>query len=218
MLSFVDKLDEYTEYFKYITDAGKTILKTAPDTVREICDLEFNRAVFLGNGSNYGTAIESHLKLQELTAGAVMCAYDTFPGLRHGPEAVINEDTLVVAYVSSSGFTKKYELDLLKEIREKKIGRALLVVCDSIDDEISGLADYIIDYDPDRSRNIDDDLLPPVFIIVGQLLGLFKSIKLGYMPDTPSETGIIHRVVKGVKVYNPLHYNQSGIFDIVSER
>ncbi len=218
MLSLMDKFGEYTEYFKYITDAGKTILETAPDTVREICSLEFDRAVFLGNGSNFGTAIESHLKLQELTAGAVMCAYDTFPGLRHGPEAVINENTLVVAYVSGSSFTKKYELDLLKEIREKKIGRTLLAVCDSMDDEISGLADYIIHYDQDGSRRIDDDFLPPVYIIVGQLLGLFKSIQLGYKPDTPSETGIIHRVVKGVKVYNPLHYNQSGLFDIISER
>lgn len=218
MLSLVDKLDEYADYFKYITDAGKTILETAPDIVREVCSLEFNRAVFLGSGSNYGTAIESHLKLQELTAGAVMCAYDTFPGLRHGPEAVINENTLVVAYVSGSGFIKKYELDLLKEIREKKIGRALLVVCDSMDNEISGIADYTIHYDPDGSRRIDDDLLPPVFIIVGQLLGLFKSIEMGCKPDTPSETGIIHRVVKGVKVYNPLLYNQSGIFDIISER
>ena len=53
-----------------------------------------------------------------------MCTWDTFPGLRHGPEAVVDADTLVVAFLSEHGYTRRYELDLLEEIREKKIGKA----------------------------------------------------------------------------------------------
>jgi tagatose-6-phosphate ketose/aldose isomerase len=208
----------YFSTLERLIRAGKNILESAPDTVKEICSLDFHRAVFLGNGSNFGTAVESHLKLQELTSGTVMCAYDTFLGLRHGPESVIDPQTLVTAYISNDQYLRKYEVDLLREIREKKIGLSVLTCGGSIDREIRDLSDYVIEYDPNHSLDIADDLTPPVLVTVGQLLGLFKSLQLGFKPDSPSDQGVIHRVVKGVKVYNPEAYAQSGKFDIVSER
>lgn len=218
MLSQVFRFKEYSGQFEKIVQGGNNILSTAPDVVKEICGLSFNRAVFLGNGSNYGTAVESHLKLQELTSGQVMCSYDTFPGLRHGPEAVINDNTVVVAYISKDPYLRKYEEDLLKELKEKKIGKAVLICCNKIDDRLKPLSDYAIEYDPDDTLGIVDDFTPPIFVIIGQLLGVFKSLELGLKPDTPSEAGVINRVVKGVKVYNPVSYRKSSKFEIISER
>jgi len=40
-------------------------------------------------------------------------------------------------------------------------------------------------------------------VTVGQMLGLFKALDLGLKPDNPSERGIITRVVKGVRIYDP---------------
>jgi len=218
MLSYVFSLDEYGKMFPSIVNAGRNMLEIAPDTVREICALDFRRAVFLGDGNNYGTAIESHLKLQELTAGAVMCSYNTFPGLRHGPEAVIDDRTLVVAFLSTDRYVRAYDEDLLLEIRNKKIGKALVTCGKNPGDSLRRVSDYVIDCDPSGMLELGDRFTPPVFVIAGQLVGLFKSINLGCKPDTPSERGVIHRVVKGVKVYDPKRFRESGKLEIIAER
>jgi tagatose-6-phosphate ketose/aldose isomerase len=41
-----------------------------------------------------------------------------------------------------------------------------------------------------------------VDVIVGQLLGLFFSIRNGLTPDSPSPSGVISRVVSHVKIYS----------------
>jgi tagatose-6-phosphate ketose/aldose isomerase len=197
-------------------DAGEILLERAPDVAQEICALDFHRAVFLGSGSHYGTAIESHLKLQELTAGKVMCGFDTFMGLRHGPEALIDGRTLVVAYVSKDPYRRKYEGDLLKELREKRLGMRTAVCGPALDERMRSLADFSIDFDPGGTLGVDDEHAPPVAVIFGQLLGLFKSVGAGLKPDAPSEAGIINRVVKGVKIYNPLEHRKTGRFEIIA--
>ncbi len=209
MLSHLFSFQEYEVRFDSLLQAGEAMRDKAPAVAEEISQQEFDRAVFLGDGGNFGTAIESHLKLQELTAGQVMCTWDTFPGLRHGPEAVVDPNTLVVAYLAADGYTRRYELDLLREIREKGIGKTVLTVAHIVPDEIKELSDYTIEYGP-QADPVPDDLVPPVYIIVGQLLGLFTSLRLGLRPDNPSEPGIIHRVVEGVKVYDPQVYRKTG--------
>jgi tagatose-6-phosphate ketose/aldose isomerase len=218
MLSYIYNFSDYSRLFGNLVRAGRNILLQAPGVVKKISSLKFDRAVFLGDGGNFGTAVESHLKLQEMTSGSVMCAYDTFPGLRHGPEAVINNRTLVVAFISKDGYRRKYEEDLLKELKEKKIGMAVLTCGSKIEGPLKNFSDYTVEFDPEDKLDITDDLTPPLLVIVGQLLGMFKSLDLGFKPDTPSEGGIINRVVKGVKVYNPLSFRESGTYDIVSER
>jgi len=37
-------------------------------------------------------------------------------------------------------------------------------------------------------------------------------------PDNPSEAGVIHRVVEGVKVYDPAAYRAQGRFRVLVER
>jgi tagatose-6-phosphate ketose/aldose isomerase len=217
-VSYIHTLETYERYCEMLQACGNEMLYTAPDTVEKISRLDFSRAVFLGSGCNLGTAIESHLKLQELTSGSVMCTYDTFPGLRHGPEAVIDENTIVVAFVSNNPYVRRYELDLLAELKHKGLGRATLVSCGSTCDATAELSDYVISYDRAQKHQLPDDITPPVHVIVGQLLGLFKSMHLGFKPDAPSESGVINRVVKGVKVYDPVAFRESGNFDIIAER
>lgn len=217
MLSHLFSFQEYEDRFGNLLQAGKAMRDKAPVVAEEISRLGFERAVFLGDGGNFGTAVESHLKLQELTAGQVMCTWDTFPGLRHGPEAVVDPNTLVVAYLAADGYTRRYELDLLREIREKGIGKAVLTVAHTVPDEIKKLSDYTIEYGP-QADPVPDDLIPPVYIIVGQLLGLFTALRLGLRPDSPSESGIIHRVVEGVKVYDPKVFSRTGRNRVLAER
>jgi len=217
-LAHLESWEGYSESFAGLCGLGAVILERAPGAVEEIARLGFDRAVFLGDGAHVGTAVESHLKLQEMTAGKVMCAWDTFPGLRHGPEAVIHSNTLVVAYLSADGFAQAYELELLRELRRKRIGRAILAVCQKEIPGLDELADTVIPCAPEGAAPIEDALTPPAYVIVGQLLGLFTSLHLGLSPDDPSPSGVIHRVVEGVRVYDPRVFARTGELSVLAER
>ena len=79
------------------------------------------------------------------------------------------------------------------------------------------MSDYIVEYGPEASP-VPDDLIPPVYVIVGQLLGLFTSLHQGLHPDSPSATGVINRVVKGVRIYDPVIYHKYARYDVLVER
>jgi len=210
-------ISKYKKNFERLLKAGENVLMLSPEIAEDISKLDFTRAVFLGNGSNYGTAVESHLKLQELTSGKIMCTYDSFLGLRHGPEAVIDKKTLIVAFLSSDPYTRKYEMELMEEIKKKNLGIATLVCTSKAEKELKNLSDYTLDYDPEGQLLLPDSLTPPVYIIMGQMLGMFKSLALGVKPDFPSEKGIIHRVVEGVRIYDYSVYKKNGTLKIVAE-
>ena len=204
--------EEYDHALSRLVAAGNTVLSIAPEIAKKVAEKDFQRAVFLGSGSNYGTAIESHLKLQELTNGQVMCGYNTFLDLRHGPKAVINNQTLVVAYLSSDRYVRRYERELLKEIRHQELGKMTILIGEMLDEEIHRYGDEVIDIGVDSQPVLPDSLTPPIYVIFGQLLGFFKSLQLGFKPDSPSTTGVIHRVVQGVNIYDPKVFAEKGVF------
>ncbi len=201
-LANIRNLGEYEQTIKNLSEATGKLFENYSSLLKDVADNDFKRAFFLGSGCLYGCAVESSLKLQEMTDGRVMCKADTFLGVRHGPEAVINDRTLVVYFLSSDRRARRYELDLMREIKEKKIGMTKLVVCDRANGEIRENVDRAVEFDKEGRLNIPDTCRPAMDVTVGQLLGLFKSLNLGLKPDSPSERGVINRVVKGVKIYN----------------
>jgi len=204
--------EKYKHIFYRLLAAGRDFLSIAPEVANKAAEIDFQRAVFLGSGSHYGTAIESHLKLQELTSGQIMCGYNTFLDLRHGPKAVINNQTLVISYLSSDRYARRYEIGLLQEIRQQELGKMTILIGEMLDDEIRRYGDEIIDIGVDSQPVLPDFLTPPIYVIFGQLLGFLKSLQLGYKPDSPSTNGVIHRVVQGVKIYDPKVFVEKGIF------
>jgi tagatose-6-phosphate ketose/aldose isomerase len=199
-LAYTDRIDEYLGLVARMATAGDTMLDAMPAVAESLAKQRPQRACFLGSGALYGAAVESHLKLQELTDGSIICLCDTFLGIRHGPRAAIHDDTLVVYFLSSDPYVRRYELDLIRGNRGQGVGLAHLIVADRTDD-ISGLADHVIAFDPAGALDLPDHALPPVATIAGQLLGLFASLDHGLKPDEPSAAGVIHRVVQGVTIY-----------------
>lgn len=86
----------------------------------------WKRIVYLGSGGLQGAARESALKVLELTAGKLAAFYDSPTGFRHGPKSLVDNETLVVVFVSSHPYTRQYDLDLLAELRRDR--QALRVV------------------------------------------------------------------------------------------
>ena len=85
--------------------------------IRALAQAKKQRFVYLGSGPLEGLARESALKLLELTAGEVVTYFDSPLGFRHGPKSVLDADTLVVVYVSTDPYTRRYDLDIIAEIR-----------------------------------------------------------------------------------------------------
>ena len=170
------------------------------EKIQALTARKVSRAVFLGAGPLKGIACECHLKLQELTDGLLMCSYDSFLGLRHGPKAVINDETLVVYLVSDVPYTRQYELDLIHQIGLQHKPAAQVIVCTTP----TGCKEPQIDFEINAGSGIclsDNEYMYVPYVLVGQLLGFFFSCAKGLCPDTPSVSGTISRVVNGVIIY-----------------
>jgi len=128
-LAYIRNSEEYERILRGMSKATETIFKEYSSLIKEVSKLGFERAFFLGNGALYGCAVESHLKLQELTAGRIICKADSFLGVRHGPEVAIDEKTLVVYFVSTDPFVRQYELDLMRDLYAENLGMKKMAVC-----------------------------------------------------------------------------------------
>lgn len=198
LIAHINELDKIEKEIEVLIKYGKRVLKLYAEDLNSIAKLDFNRAVFLGSGMMRGIARESHLKLQELTDGKVICKHDTFLGLRHGPKAVIDEKTLVVYILSNNEYVNKYEIDL---INDAKNGRKSICSLGIMENQINGIElDKRIVLSENQTK-ISEELLAVASVLPAQLIGYYKSLNLGLKPDRPSDSGMIHRVVQGVKIY-----------------
>ena len=195
----IDQLEELKSQVILASEYGNEVLNQHLATIKEIATLPFKRAVFLGSGPLLGTATESHLKLQELTDGQIICKDESFLGFRHGPKAVVDEETLIVYLMSNESYVSKYEHDLIFAMEKGKKALAQVAIAERLDFDLD--VDHEIRFS-DNGKTLDEDFLTLPSIIPGQLLGFFKSLGEGLQPDAPSSSGAISRVVQGVNIYD----------------
>lgn len=181
-----------------LAEYGKTLIQEYSETLHEVSQQEFDRVVFLGSGPLLGIARESHLKVQELTNGEVLGKFDSFLGFRHGPKAIINENTLLVYLLSNDDQTNRYEHDLINQVAKHDIDLTTL----SISESMTPLDGVGYQLNIGQAKELDEALWAIFCTLPGQIIGYFKSILLGYNPDNPSPDGTISRVVEGVKIYD----------------
>ncbi len=160
----------------------------------------YARVIYLGSGPLEASAREAALKLLELTAGQVPAFANTPLGFRHGPKALLNGDTLVVMLRSADPLARRYEQDLLSELRG------------------DGIAAHVLSVGPQGDANGADDLmlavpvlpdawLAPLWLTFAQTYALQRSLALGLTPDNPFPDGTVNRVVQGVTIHRNVHRN-----------
>ncbi|MFZ0453780.1 MAG: hypothetical protein WCE54_17655 [Ignavibacteriaceae bacterium] len=198
LISNYQKAEELNGEIKILSGYGDRILNEYSEKLKEVSKIDFERAVFLGSGPLKGIARESHLKLQELTDGKVICKHDSFLGFRHGPKAVVNEKSLLVYLFSNNKYVNRYELDLVNAINE---GRKPVYTIGIMEKKIDGLEMSLPIILSDKGNPLNEDFLSVPLILPAQLIGFYKSINLGLNPDSPSADGMISRVVEGVELY-----------------
>jgi tagatose-6-phosphate ketose/aldose isomerase len=198
LISRVHAIEELEGQVKLLSKFGRHVIMEYGDRLREVASFDFQRAVFLGSGPLRAVALESDLKLQELTDGQIVCKSDSFLGFRHGPKAVINPATLLVYLFSNNEYVHQYETDLVNAISSGERGLFRIGVIENANGPIE--ADMLIELSPD-GESVDEELLTVVSVIPAQLISFYKSIALGLSPDRPSRKETITRVVRGVTIY-----------------
>lgn len=200
MLAKINTIEDEEAFVKATAENAQYILDNCQNAIQAIAKTSFNRGVFLGSGEMKGIAEECHLKLQELTDGAIVCKYDSFLGFRHGPKAVVKPDSLVVYLTSDVEEVQQYERDLMRQVAANNPQTKQIIVANGMKVNVDIDADVEIVMPNGSDKTGVYGLVP--FVLVGQLLGFNASVAHGLCPDTPSVSGNISRVVEGVTIYS----------------
>ncbi len=127
---------------------------------------DIDRIYLLGSGGRYGLACELNLKMKEMSLTHSEAFH--FLEFRHGPKAMVNQNTLVVGLVSETN--ADYELAVLDDIGE--LGAEIITIGENKSD-VSFNCNL-----EEVSRNI-------LYLPFGQMLAYERSIAKGFDPDRP---------------------------------
>jgi len=193
-------IEQKAEYLEIAASMGREVIKREGE-IESFLDKDYERIVYLGSGSLAGLTREAQLKVLELTAGKLSTVFDSSMGFRHGPKSFINEKTLLFMFVSSDPRTRKYDLDVLEELKADEIAAGVIAISQNIKD-IPGFSGTGLTYEEMKALPEAYLVLPD--IMAAQIVALLSSVRIGNTPDTPSPTGTVNRVVKGVVIYPDL--------------
>jgi tagatose-6-phosphate ketose/aldose isomerase len=186
--------EESPDLLERLADSADELLATRVDGVAELAARDAGRLVCLGSGPLRGVAHEAGLKFLELTAGARVSFFESALGFRHGPKAVVDDDTQVIVFVSSDPYTRLYDLDIVAELRAG-IGADKVLVLAASPVDVDGA--WVLP----GLDGVPDAFAAAVHIIVPQLLGVYTSAALGKHVDNPFPSGDVNRVVQGVVIH-----------------
>ena len=162
-------------------------LRKLPSKVQQVLDSEdsvvehavylsrYERMFFIGRGINYPVAMEGALKMKEI---AYVCTEGYAAGeLKHGPFALLGDDTPVVAIVARD---KTYEA-MLANMREiKSRGSPVIALAEEGDGAVAEVADFVIDMPV-----VDEMFTPVVNTVALQLLAYYAAKNRGCSVDFP---------------------------------
>ena len=180
-----------------IARAMEYVLSTQASRMKAVSEQGCERVVALGSHVFKGLAREAALKLLELTDGEIVAAFDSPMGFRHGPKTIVNARTLVMIFLSNDPYTRRYDLDLLDELRRNAAAARVLAISAQGGADLDPMENILI---PGLEQADDIDLLLP-YIVAPQLLAFQEALRRGLSPDNPNRSGTVSRVVQGVRIH-----------------
>lgn len=191
-------LEGYRPVLRQMKAAGDHLLVEGYTLAAAMAKRRFPRMCLVGTGALAAVAKESALKVLEMSAGRVKTMAETTLGLRHGPMASLDRETLFVCFASGESRRQGYSADLLREVREKQITSWSIGVGPTT--AASLLAPHCDTY-LSIDAQLADDYRPTLDVLFGQMLGFCTSLDHGLHPDAPSPDGVINRVVQDFVIY-----------------
>ena len=136
---------------------------------------EAQNAFYLGRGVDFTTAREAALKLKEISY--IYTEAFAAGELKHGPIALIDQGTPVLAIVTQDALQEKM-ISNIKEVKAR--GAFVIAIAKKGDTEIAKVADDLF-YIPEA----EDLLMPVLAVIPTQLISYYVSIARGNDVDKP---------------------------------
>lgn len=167
--SVLKELQQIPEKAQQIVDSKEIIQKFASQQFNK------NKVFFMGRLFDYAISLESALKLKEIsyTHSEAFAAGE----LKHGPIALIDTSTLVVAVATQKILYEK----LASNIREvSSRGASTLVITQDETGTFSNIADEIF-----VIPSVQDAVSPLLSVIPAQLFAYYCSVQRGNDPDKP---------------------------------
>lgn len=171
-----EELSKNIEALESLSAKAEKILENKGD-IQRFASRNFNKnkAFFMGRLFDYAISLESALKLKEIsyTHSEAFAAGE----LKHGPIALVDKDTLVVAICTQTALFDKMDSNI-KEVKAR--GATVLVI--TYDDEtyFDKIADEIF-----RIPRTIDAFTPILSVIPSQLYAYYCSVQRGLDPDKP---------------------------------
>lgn len=182
---------------------GAEVLTSHVPLIAQLVEAQFKRVVYLGSNELMGLAFESALKMLELTDGRVVSVAESSLGLRHGPKTILDHSALVVAFLSNEPYPRRYDLDLLNELRAEAVAGRVIALSGQGGGRQRDFVELCPDKDAATPALFSDLELCLPYASFAQTLALLRSLSLGLTPDSPNAAGTVSRVVRGVTIYPP---------------
>ncbi len=205
----MENFDNNIKTIETVSKRGEVILDTKIEEILELVKLGYKRVVYLGSSSLSGLSNEATLKILELTSGKVCAISESTMGFRHGPKSITNDETLVLVFVSSDEYTRKYDLDIIKEIYNDQGTQKVVSISQAAEENLKNISYKNLSTE-NQGIILDDAYSALDYILYAQLFALFYSLELGITPDNPRPDGTVNRVVEGVTIYQYVKLINSG--------
>ncbi|WP_195419641.1 SIS domain-containing protein [Collinsella sp. D33t1_170424_A12] len=187
--------DTKEAWVKQAAEMGAEVIEREAE-IADVLSGDFNRVTYLGSGSFVGLAQEAQLKILELAHGLVATSWDSCMGYRHGPKSFVDDKTLVFVFMNNDEYTRKYDLDILNEINGDEIAQKTFAIQQDMAPSFEGASFTFA-----GREALPEGYLALPFVMFAQVVSLLNSVRVGNTPDTPSPTGTVNRVVKGVTIH-----------------
>lgn len=192
-VGLLDAPEAYLSRVESLAGAATALFLEHADTLADVARRGFRSGVFLGSGALYGAAREAALKMLEMTAGQIPTMAETYLSLRHGPMSAVHDGTVLLCFLSSDPVTRAYEVDVIREMDQKELGLLKIIVGRGVGSDVARAPSVVINVSDEHASQEDD--LPLIELLAGQLMAFFASLHVGCEPDHPSRNGAISRVV-----------------------
>lgn len=165
----IDHIEGLVPLVKEILDRKDSLIPMANDMK------DATNAFYLGRGADYTTAREAALKLKEISY--IYTEAFAAGELKHGPIALIDQGTPVLAIVTQENLKEKM-ISNIKEVKAR--GAFVIAIAKQGDTEIAKVSDDVF-YLP----TAEDLLMPILAIVPTQLISYYVSIARGNDVDKP---------------------------------
>ena len=159
-----------------IPELAEKVLESQ-ETIQKFASQQFNKnkSFYIGRLFDSASSLESALKLKEVSY--LHCEAFAAGELKHGPLALVDKDTLLIAIATDPELYEKVASNI-KEVKTR--GAVTMVITQGSDEKFKDCCDTSV-----MLPEVSPLLASMISIIPAQLFAYYCSIQRGYNPDQP---------------------------------